>query len=101
MALGSNNPFPSVLFTEQASAPTTPAAGKQRVYAKASDGHFYAVDDAGVVRDVEAIQQTLAADPVSPVNNTWWLVDDGASPSSVALRFRKGGVTYTLAEVTV
>lgn len=99
--LGSNNPFPSVLIVEQGSTPTTPAAGKQRLYAKSSDGHFYAVDDAGAVRDLEAIQQTLSADPASPVNGTWWLVDDGGSPSSIALRVRKGGVTYTVAEITV
>lgn len=101
MALGSNNPFPSVLVVEQASAPTTPAAGRQRLYAKTTDGHFYAVDDAGVERDLEAIQQTLSADPASPVNGTWWLTDDGGSPAAIKLRFRKGGTTYTLAEVTV
>lgn len=99
--LGSNNPFPSVLIVEQGSTPTTPSSGQQRLYAKSSDGHFYAVDDAGAARDLEAIQQTLSADPASPVNGTWWLVDDGGSPASVALRVRKGGVTYTVAEITI
>lgn len=42
----SDNEFPSVLLDEQASAPTTPALGFWRVYAK-SDG-LYIVDDAGV-----------------------------------------------------
>jgi hypothetical protein len=43
--LVSDNPFPSVLLDEQASAPTTPPTGFWRVYAK-SDG-LYVVDDAG------------------------------------------------------
>lgn len=96
-----NATFPKVLFEEQGSDPTTPASGKQNVYPKTSNGHLHAQDDAGAVRDIEAIQQTLSADPASPVNGSWWLVDDGGSPASVAIRFRKGGVTYTLAEVTV
>lgn len=41
----SDNPFPTALFTEQAAAPTTPAAGYWRAYFK-SDG-LYAIDDAG------------------------------------------------------
>lgn len=45
MAKASDNEFPSVLLDEQASAPTTPATGFWRVYAK-SDG-LYIVDDAG------------------------------------------------------
>lgn len=43
--IGSNNEFPSVLFAEQASAPTTPGTGLWRAYFK-SDG-LYIVDDAG------------------------------------------------------
>ena len=45
MTKGSDNEFPSVLFGELGSAPTTPASGKWRVYTKA-DG-LYIVDDAG------------------------------------------------------
>jgi hypothetical protein len=45
MTRASDNEFPSVLLDEQASAPTTPATGFWRVYAK-SDG-LYIVDDAG------------------------------------------------------
>jgi hypothetical protein len=41
----SDNEFPSVLFDEQASTPTTPATGFWRAYFK-SDG-LYAVNDAG------------------------------------------------------
>lgn len=97
----SNNPYPKLILVEQGSTPSTPDAGTQKVFARSSDGHICAEDDASAVRDLEAIQQTLSADPASPVNGTWWLVDDGGSPASIALRFRKGGVTYTLAEVTV
>ena len=45
MTRASDNEFPSVLLDEQATAPTTPASGFWRVYAK-SDG-LYVVDDAG------------------------------------------------------
>lgn len=45
MTKASDNEFPSVLFDEQASAPTTPASGFWRAYFK-SDG-LYVVDDAG------------------------------------------------------
>lgn len=45
MAKASDNEFPSILFDEQASAPTTPATGFWRAYFK-SDG-LYVVDDAG------------------------------------------------------
>lgn len=42
-----DNEFPSVLFAEQAAAPTTPGAGLWRAFFK-SDG-LYVVDDAGTV----------------------------------------------------
>lgn len=45
MVRASNNEFPSVLFEEQASAPSTPAAGNWRIYFK-SDG-FYLIEDDG------------------------------------------------------
>lgn len=45
MTKGSDNEFPSVLFGELGAAPTTPAAGKWRVYTKATG--LFIVDDAG------------------------------------------------------
>ena len=54
MALGSNNPFPSVLVTEQSSAPANPAAGKQRVYVRTSDHHLVRVNSSGTVTDIES-----------------------------------------------
>lgn len=98
---GSNNPFPSVLLVEQASAPTSPAASRQRLYINSTTHHANRVDASGNVVDIEALGQVLAADPASPVDGQFWITDDGGTPASIALKFRKGGVTYTLAEVTV
>lgn len=47
MAKGSDNNYPSVLFAEQGSNPSSPAASHWRLYFK-SDG-LYAIDDAGSV----------------------------------------------------
>lgn len=101
MALGSNNPFPKVILVEQGSTPATPSSGAQKLFLDDTTHQLNRVDENDDVRDIEAIQATLSADPASPKNGTWWVVDDGGSPASVALRFHKGGVTYTLAEVTV
>jgi hypothetical protein len=54
----------------------------------------HAQDDAGVVRDLEAIQQVLTSDPASPIDGTVWFFDDGGSPASLSIRWRKAGVTY-------
>lgn len=51
--LASDNPFPSILNTEQASTPTAPAAGKQRLFIKTSDHRLYRVDSAGTVVPIE------------------------------------------------
>ena len=53
MALGSNNPFPSVLLTE-GTTPTSPASGKQRVFANSTTKRLNRVNSAGTVVDVEA-----------------------------------------------
>jgi hypothetical protein len=43
----------------------------------------------------------LSADPVSPVQGQVWILLTGTSPTRVAsLKFRDGGVTYTLVSVT-
>jgi hypothetical protein len=41
---GSDNPFPSILVTEQIAAPATPATGYGRIYCK-SDGLYFVGDD--------------------------------------------------------
>lgn len=47
MTKASDNPFPSILGVEQGSNPSTPAAGRRRLFPKA-DG-WYDIDDAGAV----------------------------------------------------
>ncbi len=48
VTVGSDNPYPSVLFVEGA-APTTPAANTQRLFVDTADGLLKLKDDAGVV----------------------------------------------------
>lgn len=57
MALASSNPFPSVLFSEQAGAPANPAAGKQRVYLDSTTHKQRRVDSSGtVVQTAEVVE---------------------------------------------
>lgn len=50
MAKASNNEFPSVLFTDGSSDPSTPSANTARVYVKDDSGAgLYLIDDAGSV----------------------------------------------------
>jgi hypothetical protein len=43
----------------------------------------------------------LTADPASPVNDTWWAVRTGSSPTqTVSIKVRIGGVTSTVASIT-
>lgn len=51
MAKGSDNQFPSILMVEQASDPTTPAAGMRRIYWK-TDNKFYVRDESGTVTEI-------------------------------------------------
>lgn len=51
MAKASDNDFPSLLVTEQASKPTAPAAGKQRLYMK-TDHKLYHEDNGGTETEV-------------------------------------------------
>lgn len=52
MTKGSDNDFPSILLSEQASAPTSPAAGKQRAYIRNSDHKLVTVNSSGTVAPV-------------------------------------------------
>lgn len=83
--------------------PTTPTAG-QRV--AASWGAVVAADIIDHEARMTALEGSvgatvLTADPGSPADDTWWVVRDGGSPQAVALKVRIGGVTYTLAEITL
>lgn len=44
----------------------------------------------------------LTADPASPVDDTWWVVRTGTSPTmTVALKTRIAGASYTIASITL
>lgn len=61
MAKGSDNPFPSILLVEQASAPATPSSGRARLY-RGTDNKLNVVDDAGVVTEVGGSGASAAVD---------------------------------------
>lgn len=43
----------------------------------------------------------LTADPISPVDDTWWVVRTGTSPTmTVSIKARIAGVTSTIASIT-
>lgn len=87
-----NATFPKLLFEDQSGDPATPDSGKLNLYPK--DGQLHVQDDAGNVRNIEAVQQALTADPSPLVDGMVWYFDDGGSPASLVLRWRKAGVTY-------
>lgn len=70
MTKGSDNDFPSILLSEQGSAPTSPAAGKQRAYIRTSDHALVTVNSSGTVAAVGAggadLVQTLPALTTGP-----------------------------------
>jgi hypothetical protein len=55
MAKASDNDFPSLLLSEQGSAPTAPAAGKHRVYFK-DDGKLYHRINGGTEKEIGGTQ---------------------------------------------
>lgn len=82
MAKASDNQFPSVLFTEQGSAPTGPAAGDQRIFIDSSDHHLKRVDSADGVVDLETGGTPDAANVTyTPTTAADW--DGGADPGDV------------------
>lgn len=67
----------------------------------------YALDDRWSYQDanefgaaINALETIRSADPVSPTNNTWWIVHDSGT-DTVSLRVRIAGVTYTLADIAL
>lgn len=54
MTKASDNDYPSILVTEQGSAPTTPAASHQRMYIRTSDHTLVTVNSSGTVTAVGA-----------------------------------------------
>jgi hypothetical protein len=72
--IGSDNPFPSVLFVE-GTTPATPATGRQRLFVDTADGLLKLVDDAGVVTSIGGsaaahIADTSAAHAASSIGFT-------------------------------
>jgi hypothetical protein len=53
MTKASDNDFPSLLFTEQGSTPTTPAASHQRLFIRTSDHKLCYVNSSGTVTAVD------------------------------------------------
>lgn len=43
----------------------------------------------------------VAADPLVPIDNTWWIFRDGGSPQNIEMHLRIGGVTYAVPLFTV
>ena len=43
----------------------------------------------------------LTADPSAPANGEAWLFDDGGSPDTISLKYRKGGVTHAITLGTI
>ena len=54
MTKASDNDFPSVLLTEQGSAPSSPAASHQRLYIRTSDHTLVTVNSSGTVTPVSS-----------------------------------------------
>lgn len=58
MTKASDNDFPSMLLTEQGSAPTSPAASHQRLYIRTSDHTLVTVNSSGTVTPVGGAAST-------------------------------------------
>ena len=57
---------------------------------------------AGKTLDIAEGSKILSADPASPLDGTWWVVQSGTSPNmTVAMKFRMFGSTWTLSSVTL
>jgi hypothetical protein len=83
----SDNDYPSVLLTEQSSAPSNPAAGKQRAYIRTSDHAMVMVNSSGTITAVGS----GGSGTVTTVK------DEGSNLSTavVSLDFVGAGVTAT------
>lgn len=79
----SDNPFPSVLFVQQGSDPTTPSTGDWRLYFKS--GGLYAKNDAGTVVGPFVTSSGAGA----------WTQLDATTLGSPASSYSKGSLTTT------
>lgn len=68
----------------------------------AAAGKFLKADATWEVPSGGSSNTLLTSDPVSPTDDTWWVVREGTSPTmTVSLKARIAGATYTVASVTV
>ncbi len=70
------------------------------------DGDFWGLPGpmgpAGAAGSTTPPFELLTADPGAPSDDTWWAVRTGTSPTmTVAIKARLGGVTYTIASITL
>lgn len=76
--LASNNPFPSVLFLEEASAPANPTAGQQRLFLDSATHHLKRVNSSGAVTDIESLAAVLTINAQTGTAYTLVAGDAGA-----------------------
>lgn len=104
MALGSNNPFPSALFVEQAAAPSgplAPAAGRQRIFPSSTDHRWRTEDSAGGVRDLAGGLYT-SDPPIDPAASfVYWLWEGGSPTSQLKLKAMRNGQIITVQSWTI
>ena len=72
----------------------------------ATDGNMAVFDGSSgiVIRDggapggggTPSVFTVLTSAPGSPTDGTGWFFDDGGTPATVSLQYRKGGVTYDI-----
>jgi hypothetical protein len=91
MAKASDNDFPSWLVTEQASKPSAPAAGKQRLYMK-TDHKLYHENSGGTETEVGAAP-TIVAQAIFSVEGD---LSTGGKPLRL---YNKTGSSKTISEV--
>lgn len=80
MTKASDNDYPSILLTEQGSAPTSPAASHQRLYIRTSDHTLVTVNSSGTVTPVSSGAAAFVGCSVSGTSTA-------TNNSSVALAF--------------
>ncbi len=87
MTKASDNDFPSILVTEQGSAPSSPAASHQRLYVRTSDHTLVTVNSSGTVTPVGG----GLSDPMTSRGDI--IIRNS---SNVTARLAKGTATYVL-----
>lgn len=72
--------------------PQSPMTDRQSGYATPPWVMFFQKLNQGA----SSLFTVLSADPTSPADGTAWFFLDGATPESLSLRVRRGGVTYDI-----